>query len=80
MKNQIKVGDLVRIKKSELRGSSTNWALHAAEHRTPFLVVDIEQMPIKTLWKATLQGDLYDNEVKGPFVYLHTYMLTKRGL
>lgn len=24
--------------------------------------------------------DLYGNEVKGPFVYLHTYMLTKRGL
>lgn len=80
MKNQIKVGDLVRIKKSELPGGSANWALHAAEHRTPFLVVDIKQMPIKTLWTATLQGDLYGNEVKGSFVYLHTYMLTKRGL
>ena len=80
MKNQIKVGDLVRIKKSELLGGSANWALHAAEHRTPFLVVDIKQMPIKTLWTATLQGDLYGNEVKGSFVYLHTYMLTKRGL
>ena len=77
----MKVGDLVRIKKSTLRGHCTVWARYAADNKTPLLITKIKEVPcgwsLCTLLAPAIPGI---ELVKNRTVFMHTWKLTKRGV
>ena len=79
-KKNLKPGDLVRFKISELRPDMTEWLKRCAKNRLPILIVSEH-----TDYESTLEHELLNDRVfrvllDGTFIDAAERELTKKGL